>query len=411
MTDSIYSHKNRRYKPLVEEGMKALLTFFAEMDKLIMNNKQWKLTDLAQNLEGFGSKMVKILGGYDSEGEAVFTANEHSHRHLSKYYLKIPPYEYKIDRNNIRLIHKCLKMLHDRITKQKVEKSESENALDFLFIGEKRIIDTGLLTNLSMLSQTELQKLIDGTKIPSVNFEESAIEAIKKGGDQFQIKEGFEVSSKIKFSYSIIPVTDFADTLVRAYYKNTTPLPEPLNINGNKIYFTHRVPSIFNEKSETLFQLVSSLVIQYYISFSGFDQVKSCEICNTLFYATRTDKTICGDGSCKGIRNAKNDPRKDQKKKCKLRNNRWYGRRVNKKLGPKDFVWKDYSYCEDCDVDPLPYAGKCPKLQNEFQEELVIFDLLIQQKEQDKQDKLERIKLRKDKAIGVQPDIRNFSDT
>ena len=398
MAYSLTSHKNRRYKPLVEEGMEELLRFYAAMDKIVRKKKNWQLKDLATPLENLGNKMIKILGGYKADGEAVFIADDQ--RVFPRYFLKIPPYDYEPDRHDVKAIYKCLSMLRDSLLLYKEGKSKGWR--EFLFIGENRIIDTLSAKDLSSLSKTELDEWIEFAKIPSVLFEESSIDAIKNGGDQYNENKENPISTISKLSYSIIPLTDFADKLARAYFKNTTPLPKQLPIEGREVKFRFDVPSIFNGQSNTLFQLISSLVIQYYISFSGFDKVKVCEICKTLYYATRTDKTICGDGSCKGIRNRKSNKLKAEKKQCKLRHNRWYERRISEKLG-KSFGWKDYSYCEDCEIKPLPYAGMCPKFKNEYKIELEEFARWEITDKKIKEEKRERKKLLRSKSGGVQP--------
>lgn len=380
--------------------MEGLLTFYAAMDKIVKKKKNWQVRDIASPLKYFGTKMVKILGGYDADGEAVFVADED--RKFPKYYLKIPPYEYATNRHDIKAIYNCLGMLRDSIVHQNAEKGKAKPNLEFVFVGENRIIDTESLKDLSSLSDKKLEDWIEFTKIPSVQFEESAIEAIKNGGDQYNENEEIPISTKIKLTYSVIPLSDFADQLSRAYFKNTTPLPKQLNIKGKKIKFRLNVPSVFNEQSDTLFQLISSLIVQYYISFSGFSKINTCEICNTLYYSTRTDKTICGDGSCKAIRNEKKAPYKAKKKQCKLRHNRWYDRRIKEKLG-KSFGWKDYGYCEDCEIDPLPYAGECPKFKKEYKVELEEFAEWEIADKKMKEDKREWKKLLGSKSGGVQP--------
>lgn len=369
MTISVYSHKNRAYKPLIKKCIAELLIFFKEVEKILDSKEFWRLYRLSPALEIFGDSMTKVVNRGEAENGVNFCLTEQSLKNLWKGILKIPPHTFTITKDEIKIIYKTLKILKEMKVRDKSNGGNSydgiaakdlqqqmieQDSLHFLFIGEHREISSNVLDCSSSFSTSDFDDSIAGTSLPSVFFEKSSSKVIKSGTDNVETEEGFNIYTQLNFSYVIIPVTPFADNLIRAYKVNFIKMDTPLIINGKTQKFKYQIPGIFNDKFKSFYQIICSLIIQYYLSFGGLEAIKVCDVCGSIFLEMKTGAGLYCSDKCRRIIWADNNKETEEKSQCRNRQNVWLSR--NTDLGQRR-EYKDF--CEKCDFTVFPKGGKC----------------------------------------------------
>jgi hypothetical protein len=132
-------------------------------------------------------------------------------------------------------------------------------------------------------------------------------------------------------------------------------------VNGKKQKFKYYIPSIFKEKFDSFYQMVCSLIIQYYLSFGGLEAIKVCEVCGSLFLEKKTGAAFYCSDKCRRIIWADENKEKEDKAKCRNRQNVWFER--NAGIG-QERQYKDF--CKGCDLEVFPKGGKCQRFSGKY---------------------------------------------
>ena len=366
MTESIYSHKNQKYKPLTKVCMKELLSFFRDLEKMIEAKGAWSLEDISTSLESFGRSVAPILNRGDKNFGSKFTVTERGIEKIKKYNLTIGNYEFSLSKNEIKTIYNILKKLKESIVSGR---SRRAPFYDFLFLGEQREISNNIVNDLTDLPRKTLARLVKGTLIPSTYFEEYAIDSIKKGSDQNKMKEGLNIVTTAKFSYVLVPLSDTGYEILQAFHVKPEKLSEPMILGGYKVQLKWSVPSIFNEDFTKLTQVVLALLVQYYVGFLNFDDITTCCECNRLTFKNKKGMNLCADVKCYRKYWKNENPRSARKTTCRKNQNMWMERKTG-----RDSDWKKDeegreklslkpSVCVDCKVTTYPPGGQCLELR------------------------------------------------
>ncbi len=378
MTESIYSHKNRKYKPLTEQCMNDLLSFYNDIEKIIEADGAWSLEDLKTPIETFSRSVAHILNRGEENPKSQLTVTVRGARKIKKYNLHVGGYIFELSKNEIKTIYKILKNIKESI---QLGKNEREHANHFLFLGEQREISSNIVNELNALPKRNLAGMVKGTLIPAKKFEERAIKSIKTGSDYSAKEDGLEIFTTTNFSYVLIPLSEVGYEILQAFHgkNNRKPekLREPVSLGGYTVQLKFRIPSIFNEEFERLTQVVFSLLIQYYVSFHNFDEITTCRECNKLIFKNTKGLDLClskKKNSCYGKYWKIKNPRSASKTNCRKNQNIWIERNTGrnslwepdpkkpKELGPKDLKLEPKA-CLECTVKKYPPGGQCPLLR------------------------------------------------
>lgn len=360
------SHKNRPYKPLVSDCMKVFLRFFQELEKILGSKQYWLLYSLSPQIELFGDSVSRVIHKGEDTGDVDFCVTEQKVKWMWKGILKIPPYKFVIKRNEIQWIFKTINLLKEmklqekklneillsgEITQNEYELLQKKDANHFLFIGEHRLINS-YISNADSISGDYIDNSIGSTRLSSIFFQESALRAIREGVDMIETEEGLCIRSQLSFFYTIVPLTSFASRIDRSY--KGSPLKDAMVVNGMMRKIKFDVPSIFNGNFDSLTQLVWSLFIQYYLSAGGFEAIKICNVCGSMFLEKKKGAALYCSDKCRRIIWANENNEKEDKSQCRNRQNVWLSR--NTDLGQRR-EYKDF--CEKCDLTIFPKGGKC----------------------------------------------------
>ncbi len=398
MTKSVNSHKNRKYKPLLKNCVAELLVFFKELEVLLDPKEFWRLYQLSPAIEKFGDSVLKVMNKGDAEIEANYCVTEQKFKQMWKGNLTIPPYKFVIERPQIKLIYKTLKILKELKLNDEIKENNH-----FMFIGEHREISSNVLTELDSFSTEHFKESMAGTSLPSVFFKESSAKAIETGRHQINTEEGANIYSEMKFSYVVIPVTSFAESMIQAYKVRLANLDTPIFINDQKKKFKYTIPSVFSGKSESLFQIICSIFIEYYISFGGIDAIKTCDVCDSLFLEKKKDSALYCSDKFRRIIWSENNKEKEEKSKCRNRQKVWFTRNTKHLELPQ---YKEF--CLDCPIEEYLSGGECPFLYNIYREDVADFK---KYKEAEKEAYKKDIGLESDNVqtdSGLSKDIKNI---